>query len=106
MPGPRRLVAAPASAASHGSGCGRRRAALFPAARAGREPDHVEPCPLVENSMILRIAVGLLAALVAGCAARPLPVATGPVRQLNVGKWVPGPGDLDAPPAKPARAGA
>jgi hypothetical protein len=58
------------------------------------------------NSMILRIAALLLAVLVGACGARPLPAATGPVRQLNVGKWEPGPGDLELPPAKPVRSGA
>jgi hypothetical protein len=31
-----------------------------------------------------------------------LPVASGPVRQLNVGHWTPGPNDLTTPP-DPAR---
>ncbi len=51
--------------------------------------------------MILRrFALALLLPLaVAACDGRPLPVATGPVRQLNVGRWTPGPNDLTTPPA-------
>ena len=56
--------------------------------------------------MTIRLAALILALALAACAARPLPVATGPVRQLNVGKWVPGMGDLAVPPEKPARSGA
>ena len=46
----------------------------------------------------------LLTLLAAGCANDPLPVASGPVRQLNVGKWTPGPNDLTAPLAAPGHA--
>ena len=51
--------------------------------------------------MILpRLALALLLPLVvAACDGRPLPVASGPVRQLNVGRWVPGSNDLTTPPA-------
>ena len=56
--------------------------------------------------MILRFAlVVFLPLLSAACADRPLPVATGPVRQLNVGRWTPAPSELAAPPAAPGRAG-
>lgn len=55
--------------------------------------------------MTIRLAATLLALSLSACGARPLPVATGPVRQLNVGKWTPGFGDLAAPPEKPARSG-
>ena len=55
--------------------------------------------------MTIRLATLILALALAACA-RPLPVATGPVRQLNVGKWVPGMGDLAVPPERPARSGA
>lgn len=57
--------------------------------------------------MILRLAlVVLLPLLAAACADRPLPVATGPVRQLNVGRWMPSPNDLTSPPVVPGRTGA
>lgn len=56
--------------------------------------------------MTIRLAAALLALALSACAARPLPVATGPVRQLNAGKWTPGLGDLALPPEKPARSGA
>ena len=60
--------------------------------------------------MIPRLALALLLLLaLAACDGRPLPVATGPVRQLNVGRWTPGPNDLSVPPAVSstgARAGA
>lgn len=48
----------------------------------------------------LVLALGLV--LLAGCSSsRPLPVATGPVRQLNVGHWVPNTNDLTTPPDRP-----
>jgi len=60
-----------------------------------------------EHTVILRLAlVVLLPLLAAACADRPLPVATGPVRQLNPGHWMPGPNELTTPPAVPGRAGA
>ena len=42
----------------------------------------------------------LLTLLAAGCANDPLPVASGPVRQLNVGRWTPGANDLTVPPTQ------
>ena len=56
--------------------------------------------------MTIRLVLGLLACLLSGCDARPLPVATGPVRPLNAGHWVPGSGDLDLPASPATRAGA
>lgn len=57
--------------------------------------------------MILRLAfVALLPLSAAACVERPLPVASGPVRQLNVGHWTPGPNELTTPPAAPRRDGA
>ena len=44
----------------------------------------------------------LLTLAVAACDGDPLPVAAGPVRQLNIGRWTPGPNDLAAPPVMPA----
>lgn len=56
--------------------------------------------------MILRLALVLLLPLsAAACADRALPVATGPVRQLNVRHWMPGPNELTTPPAVPGRTG-
>ena len=50
--------------------------------------------------ILCRLTLALLLPLaVAACDGRPLPVATGPVRQLNVGRWTPGPNDLTTPPA-------
>lgn len=50
--------------------------------------------------ILLRLALPLLLPLtIVACDGRPLPVATGPVRQLNVGRWTPGPNDLTTPPA-------
>ena len=50
-----------------------------------------------------RLSLALLLPLaVAACDGDPLPVAAGPVRQLNVGRWTPGPADLAAPPGMPA----
>ena len=50
--------------------------------------------------ILCRLALALLLPLVvAACDGRPLPVASGPVRQLNVGRWVPGANDLTTPPA-------
>ena len=49
--------------------------------------------------MILRLAlVALLPLLAAACVERPLPVASGPLRQLNVGHWTPGPNELTTAP--------
>jgi len=60
-----------------------------------------------ENTVILRLAfVASLSLLAAACAERPLPVATGPVRQLNVGHWLPGPNELTTSPVVRGRAGA
>lgn len=57
--------------------------------------------------MILRLALlVLLPLLAAACAERPLPVASGPVRQLNVGRWMPGPNELTTAPVLPGRTGA
>jgi len=54
--------------------------------------------------MILRLVFAVLLPLLAtACASRPLPAVTGPVRQLNVGKWPPGPNELTTPPAVAAR---
>lgn len=56
--------------------------------------------------MILRLALAvLLPVLAAACAERPLPIASGPVRQLNVGRWMPGPNELTTPPAVIERTG-
>lgn len=43
----------------------------------------------------------LLPLALVACDARPLPVASGPVRQLNVGRWAPSPNELTTPPAMP-----
>ena len=58
--------------------------------------------------MILpRLALALLLPLMlVACDGRPLPIASGPVRQLNVGRWTPSPNDLTTPPAvSPGNAG-
>ena len=57
--------------------------------------------------MILRLGFALvLSLLVSACADRPLPVASGPVRQLNVGHWTPGPNELTTAPAPAGGSGA
>lgn len=57
--------------------------------------------------MNLRLAfVVLLPLLAAACADRPLPIATGPVRQLNPGHWMPGPNELTTAPVVLGSAGA
>ena len=57
--------------------------------------------------MILRLAfVAFLPLLAAACAERPLPVATGPVRQLNVGHWLSGPNELTTSAVVRGRPGA
>ena len=56
--------------------------------------------------MILRSALAILVPLVAAsCAGPALPVATGPVRALNLGHWAPGANELTTPPAAGERAG-
>ena len=47
--------------------------------------------------MILRTLPLLAMLLLAACASSGAPGCTGPVRQLNVGKWTPGPNDLSVP---------
>ena len=48
---------------------------------------------------MLKILVLASVTLVCACSSsRPLPVASGPVRQLNVGHWEPGPNELTVPP--------
>lgn len=47
---------------------------------------------------VLILALPLLAAC---SSSRPLPVASGPVRQLNAGHWVPGVNELTTPPERP-----
>lgn len=57
--------------------------------------------------MILRLAlVAFLPLLAAACVERPLPVASGPVRQLNVGHWTPGANELTTAPVVPRGDGA
>lgn len=57
--------------------------------------------------MILRLALAVFLPLsAAACAERPLPVATGPIRQLNPGRWMPGPNELTKAPVVLGRAGA
>lgn len=57
--------------------------------------------------MILRLALAvLLPLLAAACAEHSVPVASGPIRQLNVGRWMPGPNDLTTPPVVVGRTGA
>jgi hypothetical protein len=49
----------------------------------------------------MRLCLALLVplSLLAACSSsRPLPVASGPVRQLNVGHWLPNTNDLTTPP--------
>jgi len=49
--------------------------------------------------ILCRLALALLLPLVvAACDGRPLPVATGPVRQLNVGRWTANANELTTPP--------
>lgn len=48
--------------------------------------------------MILRLLPLLTLILLGACAADGPPGVSGPVRQLNAGKWTPGPGDLTVPP--------
>ena len=56
--------------------------------------------------MILRLSLAvLLPVLAAACAERPVPVASGPVRQLNVGRWMPGPNELTKAPVVVGRTG-
>ena len=56
--------------------------------------------------MILRLALAvLLPLLAAACAEHSVPVASGPIRQLNVGRWMPGPNDLTTPPVMAGRTG-
>lgn len=45
------------------------------------------------------LLVATLLVLSACGSTRPLPVATGPVRALNVGHWMPGPNELTVPPS-------
>ena len=49
--------------------------------------------------MILRTLPILAVLLLSACASEGAPGCTGPVRQLNVGKWTPGPSDLSVPTA-------
>ena len=44
-----------------------------------------------------RLVLATLLCLLSACADRPLPVASGPVRQMNVGHWMPGPNELTTP---------
>ena len=44
--------------------------------------------------MTAHLALAALLPLLAACADRPLPVASGPIRQMNVGHWMPGPNEL------------
>ena len=48
------------------------------------------------------MAIGMFLIWLTSCAERPLPVATGPVRQLNAGHWTPGPNELTTAPAPPS----
>ena len=49
---------------------------------------------------MIRRTLALLAVLLpAACANSGPPDCTGPVRQLNVGRWTPGPNDLSIPAA-------
>ena len=57
--------------------------------------------------MIPRLVFAVLLPLLAtACAGQSLPAASGPIRQLNVGHWMPGPNELTTPAAAPGRAGA
>jgi hypothetical protein len=48
---------------------------------------------------MFRIVLLLVASALTACSgSRPLPVANGPVRQLNVGHWLPNTNDLTTPP--------
>lgn len=49
--------------------------------------------------MLKVIALASVALLCACASSRPLPIASGPVRQLNVGHWSPGPNELTVPPS-------
>jgi hypothetical protein len=51
-----------------------------------------------ERNVILRLLPLLTLILLGACAADGPPGVSGPVRQLNAGKWTPGPGDLTVPP--------
>lgn len=51
-----------------------------------------------ERDLILRLLPLLALVLLAACASDGPPGVTGPVRQLNVGKWTPAPGELTVPP--------
>ena len=44
-----------------------------------------------------RLVLATLLCLLSACADRPLPVASGTVRQMNVGHWMPGPNELTTP---------
>lgn len=56
--------------------------------------------------MILRLALAILVPIMAAsCAGPTLPVATGPVRALNLGHWAPGTNELTTPPAAIQKAG-
>ena len=61
-------------------------------------------CPTLtrsKESIMFRLTLALLLTLLAaGCANDPLPVASGPVRQLNVGRWTPSANDLTVPPTQ------
>ena len=46
----------------------------------------------------------LIPILLVGCGGHSPPGCTGPVRQLNAGKWLPAPNDLSLPPV-PGRNG-
>ena len=49
--------------------------------------------------MIKALVLASVVVLGACSSSRPLPVASGPVRQLNVGRWAPGPNELTVPPS-------
>lgn len=58
------------------------------------------------STAVLLICAWVVIIMVAGCAERPLPVASGPVRQLNVGHWAPGPNELTTPAVHAGSGGA
>ena len=56
--------------------------------------------------MILRLVFALvLPVLTTACVGQSLPAASGPIRQLNVGHWMPDPNELTTPAAVPVGAG-
>lgn len=59
---------------------------------------------LIRNSILL-LCVWVVIIMIAGCAQHNAPIASGPVRQLNVGHWEPGPNELTTPATSIAKVG-